>query len=165
MRINSILERKKNPIIIVPEHSQTGNLCIDNVEKFLLDGEYTEHNESGPFAPLHRIVEIGYTLKGKKTVFDITNNPSLLGLPEWQNVVAIFVQGRKNEFQTWAIKDPLEIFKRAKGFLLKFPTKEQSEGHEWNIKVFNLDRNVRYRDSNIQRAIWSEIEAFLYEKI
>jgi hypothetical protein len=36
------------------------------------------------------------TLRGKRVLFDVTNNPSLLTPTEWSNVVAIFVQGRKN---------------------------------------------------------------------
>ena len=105
------------------------------------------------------------TLKGKKLLFEVTNNPALLTPSDWNNVVAIFVQGRKNEFQNWFYRDPVDIFKRTRGFLLKFPTKEQIEGQDWNIKVFTLDRNVRYRDSGVQKAIWGEIEGFLYEKV
>lgn len=53
-------------------------------------------------------------------IFDVTNNPSLLSLSDWQYVVAAFVQGRKNEFSTWPVRDPLEVFKKVKGFLLRF---------------------------------------------
>lgn len=91
------------------------------MQKFLVDGEYIE---SSTVNSHQRKIELEYTLRGKKTTFDVTNNPSLLSLSDWQNVVAVFVQGRKNEFQGWAVKDAVEIFKRAKGFLLKFPTKD-----------------------------------------
>lgn len=43
MRINTFMEQKKNPIIVVPEHLHPGNLCIGNIEKFLVKGQYTEN--------------------------------------------------------------------------------------------------------------------------
>ena len=30
-----IVEKKKNPIIVVPENLHPGNLCLGNIEKFL----------------------------------------------------------------------------------------------------------------------------------
>jgi hypothetical protein len=59
-------------------------------------------------------------VRGKKVIFEVTNNPSLLSLSDWENVVAVFILGQKSEFQSWAIRDPLEIFKKTKGFLLKY---------------------------------------------
>jgi hypothetical protein len=84
---------------------------------------------------------------------------------DWSYVTAIFVQGRKNEFEGWPCTDPVEIFKKTKGFYLKFPSKEDNQCQEWNIKEFTLDRNVRYRDSGIQKEIMADIEAFLFEKM
>jgi parafibromin len=127
MRINTILERKKCPIIIVPEHYQLGNVSLANIEKFLVNGDYIENPP--PMHDHQRKIEMEFTLRGRRVLFDVTNNPSLLTPTDWNNVVAIFVQGRKNEFQNWFYRDPVEVFKRAKGFLLKFPTKEQTEGH------------------------------------
>ncbi len=34
------MERKRSPIIIVPEHQQAGNLFLSNAERFLAQGEY-----------------------------------------------------------------------------------------------------------------------------
>lgn len=112
-----------------------------------------------------RWVEFEYSFRGKKIKFDVTNNPSILRLEDWNYVVGVFVEGRKREFDTWAIKDPAELFRKTKGFLLRFPTKEPTEAHDWNIRVLTLDKNVRYRDSEIQGIIWREIESYLYEKV
>lgn len=48
-----------------------------------------------------------YNLKGKKIIFEVTNNPSLLSLSDWQNVVGVFILGQKSEFSSWAMRDPL----------------------------------------------------------
>jgi hypothetical protein len=40
MRINALLAKKKNPILIVPEHLHPGNLCLGNIRQFLVNGKY-----------------------------------------------------------------------------------------------------------------------------
>jgi len=40
MRINVLLAKKKNPILIVPEHLHPGNLCLGNIKQFLINGKY-----------------------------------------------------------------------------------------------------------------------------
>ena len=52
-----------------------------------------------------------------------------------------------------------------KGFLLRFPTKDSNVAVEWNVKTLTLDKNLRYRDSEISKTIWKDIESFLYEKV
>lgn len=103
LRINTFMEQKKNPIIVVPEHLHPGNLCIGNIQRFLKEGEYSEsHGDVG----FKRWVQIEHTIRGKKIRFDVTNNPSVLRLEDWNFVVAVFVEGNKREFEGWAIKDP-----------------------------------------------------------
>jgi hypothetical protein len=41
-RIVKIYEKKRLPIIIVPEKTIPGNVSIENIEKFLVNGEYDE---------------------------------------------------------------------------------------------------------------------------
>lgn len=96
-----------------------------------------------------------YTLKGKKILFEVTNNPSLLSLADWENVVAVFILGQKSEFSSWTIREPTQIFKKAKGFLLKYSTLSKYETNDWNIKTFIIERNARYRDQELQKKIWS----------
>jgi hypothetical protein len=40
--LNRIYEKKKLPIIIVPEAIQAGNLSLSNIEKILNQGQYEE---------------------------------------------------------------------------------------------------------------------------
>ncbi len=56
---------------------------------------------------LQRKIEMEYTLRGKKIIFEVINNPSLLSLSDWENVVAVFSIGQRTEFSSWAIRDPL----------------------------------------------------------
>lgn len=82
---------------------------------------------------------------------------------DWPSVVAVFVQGRTNEFEGWPCTDPALIFKQAKGFRLSFSSKEESATWvDGSIKEVMLDRNMRYRDAGIQREIMGEIEAHLF---
>ncbi len=41
-KLNRIYEKKKLPIIIVPEAIQAGNLSLSNIEKILNQGHYEE---------------------------------------------------------------------------------------------------------------------------
>ncbi len=79
-------------------------------------------------------------------------------------MVAVFVTGRKQEFEGWPCTDPAIIFRHARGFLLHFG-KDEAECPLWNVKEFTLDRNMRYRDLSIQREILNEIESLLFEAI
>ena len=163
MRINQIIERKRCPIIIVPEHPQAGNLSLANCEKFLVCGDYVQDAQLSN--PYQRKIDMEVKLKSKRVLFEVNNNPALLTEPEWKNVVAVFVQGRRNEFQGWPFTKPEDVFRTARGYLLRFPNKEDYLGNDLSIKTFTLDRNVRYRDSEVQRAIWNDLETFLYEKV
>lgn len=132
---------------------------MGNIEKFLVNGVYQETQGEVGFK---RWVDFEYEFRGKKIKFDVTNSPSILRAEDWNYVVGVFVEGRKKEFDAWAIKDPAELFRKTKGFLLRFPTKETSEAHDWNIRMMTLDKNMRYRDSEIKELIWKDIETYLY---
>jgi hypothetical protein len=159
MRINVLLEKKKNPIIIVPEHLHPGNICLGNIEQFLVKETYVE---TAGNAGYKQWADFEYELRGRKVKFDVTNNGRTLNDDDWNCVVGVFVEGRPGEFNMWKKSDPAELFRFTKGFLMRFPTKEATVAHDWNIKMFTLDKNVRYRDSEISRAIWKDIESFLY---
>jgi hypothetical protein len=79
--------------------------------------------------------------------------------------VAVFILGNKSEFSSWAIRDPVEIFKKTKGFLLKYQTMSKYEGNDWNVKTIIVERNSRYLDEEIKKKVWAEIEDFLFQKI
>ena len=144
MRINMLLEKKKNPILIVPEHFHPGNLCLGNIEQFLSKGQYDEGAGSVGFK---QWIEFEFSLRGRTVKFDVTNNPKTLQEEDWSCVVGIFVEGRADEFQFWRKNEPTELFRMTKGFHLQFPSKEVSAAQDWNIKAFTLDKNLRYRDS------------------
>ena len=94
-----IYEKKKNPILIVPDISQPGNVCIKNLKSLLVDGCYQEPAQLEDTTA--RKVEIVYPIREKNVTFDITNNPSLLTPADWSCVVAIFVSGRHAQFSGW----------------------------------------------------------------
>ena len=68
------------------------------------------------------------------------------------------MNGSKAEFASWAIRDPQEIFKRAKGYLLKYQDiTAKYDANDWNIKTIVLDRNARYRDEEIKKKVWADL--------
>jgi hypothetical protein len=163
LRIGLFTNGKKVPIIIVPENPSAGNICLASIEKFLVAGEYVTNP---PKLPEHqRKCEIVLTMRGRKMTFEVCNNPRLLPPCEWNSVVAVFVQGRKQEFEGWPCTDPAIIFRRARGFLLRFAGKDESECPLWNVKELTFDRNMRYRDLSVQREILNEIESLLFEAV
>ena len=154
MRINVLMEKKKNPIIVVPQHLHPGNLCLGNIEKFLERGSYEESSGNAGFK---QWIDFEHLMGKRKVRFDVTNNPKTLLDDDWKCVVAVFVEGRKGQFKQWRKNDPRQLFQLTKGFLLRFPTKQANQAAEWNIKTLTLDKNLRYRDSEISRAIWKQI--------
>lgn len=58
----------------------------------------------------------------------------------------------------------MEIFKKTKGFLLKYSNISKYEANDWNVKTFIIERNARYRDKEIQKKIWAEIEEYLFQR-
>lgn len=105
-----------------------------------------------------RKIEITYPIKDKNIVFDVTSNPSLLTPSDWSCVIAIFVAGRYSQFIGWHEANPVRIFEKNKGFLLKYPDSKVGEAGDWNIKVIAVNKMTRYQDIDVQRFIWTEIE-------
>ncbi len=67
LRIELFTNGKKVPIIIVPENHSAGNLCLANIERFLVAGEYLL---SPPKLAEHvRKCEIVLTIRGRKMAF------------------------------------------------------------------------------------------------
>lgn len=163
LRIGQFADGKKLPILIVPESQHPGNVGLANIEKLLTGGEYVSEP---PRLPDHqRKCEIAVTMRGRRVGFEVCSNPRLMPPCEWPSVVAVFVQGRKHEFEGWPCADPALIFRQARGFLLRFAGTEESEGLQWNVKQLILDRNVRYRDAAVQREILEDIEAALFQPL
>jgi hypothetical protein len=59
----------------------------------------------------------------------------------------------------------LEVFKKTKGFLLKYQTISKYEANDWKVKTMIVERNSRYLDEEIKKKIWGEIEEFLFQKL
>ena len=41
-------------------------------------------------------------------------------IEDWENVVAVFVQGESWQFKGWKWESPVELFSHVKGFWLKY---------------------------------------------
>jgi hypothetical protein len=83
-------------MIIVPHGQMAGIIGLSNIEKLLIGGEYTPQAQRYPDHVCK--CEISLTLQGRKVNFEVWNNPRLIGPSEWHTVVAVFLEGKKDEF-------------------------------------------------------------------
>ncbi len=95
----------------------------------------------------------------------ITNNPSLLTTADWDCVIAIFILGSPAQFNSWPQSNTDKLFKKYKGFFVKYIDSKMGDAKDWNVKKLILKKLVRYTDNQIQKFIWDEIETVLYTKV
>ena len=60
-------EKKSQPIIIVPDTSQPGNVCIKNIRRLLENGEYAEASNCEDL-PMRKI-EITHKMRDRNIIF------------------------------------------------------------------------------------------------
>ena len=63
------------------------------------------------------------------------------------------------------MNDPVELFKKNKGFLVKYKNSRTEEANEWNVQTLIIEKHTRYRDIDIKKYIWDEIENHLFAKL
>lgn len=82
---------------------------------------------------------------------------------DWKRVVAVFVQGNDWEFADWPKNENVvSILLKVKGFHLKYTDTLLNENiKNWNVKVFEINRNKRHFDVSIQNDFWIALEQFL----
>ena len=78
--------------------------------------------------------------------------------------MGIFVEGRRNEFQSWPVKEHSQLFKNAKGFCVKYKNNKTEGANDWNVRTLIVEKHIRFRDQDIKNYIWNEIESHLFSK-
>jgi hypothetical protein len=66
-KLAQIYEKKSQPIIIVPDTSQPGNVCIKNIRRLLENGEYAEASNCEDL-PMRKI-EITHKMRDRNIIF------------------------------------------------------------------------------------------------
>lgn len=117
-----------------------------------MDSNYIESSNLGD--TFVRKIELTHPIKEKTVVFEATNNPSLLTPDDWNCVVCIFVSGKHSQFEDWPERDPHKLFKKYRGFFVKYPDTKDGETGGWNIKALHVQKQIRYQDIDVHNYIW-----------
>jgi parafibromin len=108
----------RTPIIVIPA-APTSLLNMFNVKDFLQEYKFVSANDKKR-AGAKREAEVLVQRKKESgsVLYRVVDNPTKLSQPEWDRVVAVFVQGPAWQFKGWpwltADGSPVDIFARGK---------------------------------------------------
>ena len=146
--------RSKKPIIVVPA-SVTSLLNLYNIKSFLKDQKFTsveEVRKSNPSKPQHVSLEYG------GITYRIVDSVHRFQKADWDNVVAVIVQGPLWQFKDWKWNSPVEIFTNVKGFFIHYedaPIDPTIKG--WDIVRLPIGRNKRHLDKQAVFQFWEAL--------
>lgn len=156
--------RYKNPIIIVPQTTEC-TINNSNVEKFLLENKWEEPKEVDRE---HFTINHMHTEKQKILVFDVITNTKSLTLEDWNQVVAVFLSGKKWQLKELNFEQPNKepdagrIFKTLNGIYVHFDNQQgQKDVEKWKIKQYEIKHAQRFTDAQVVSKIWHDIEETL----
>ena len=156
----------KDPIILIPS-AASSIITISNVKPFLQECKYINPRElpsslkddlvtiEKKFDKIHRPIR-----------FLVVNNTRMFTKPEyWDRVVAVFTTGHTWQFNSYQWNTPQELFQHCKGYYFYFngdviPQHVQ----QWNVERVELDRNRRFKDVEIVRYFWNNLEQELLNR-
>lgn len=156
-------KQRKDPIIILSP-SASALLNMQNVKQFLENGVY-EYNQSMSGLSDVNYVRRTSTRLGGTVKLLVVNSVEKFKPEYWDRVVAVFVTGQPWQLKPYKWSDPNVLFQKVQGFSLVFkgdptpPTLKQ-----WNVDVVPIDRNQRFKDSEVVERIWDKIETALKKR-
>jgi len=92
--LEEIVRLKEKPIIVVPNESKKGNVCLKNIRQLLVDGKYIDPEEL-EYATADRKVEVQREIGNYKIVFEVVDDVTNFKDMHWKRLVAVFVSGSK----------------------------------------------------------------------
>lgn len=156
-------KQRKDPIIILSP-SASALLNMQNVKQFLENGVY-EYNQSMSGLSDVNYVKRTSTRLGGTVKLLVVNSVEKFKPEYWDRVVGVFVTGQPWQLKPYKWSDPNVLFQKVQGFALVFkgdpvpPTLKQ-----WNVDVVPIDRNQRFKDSEVVERIWDKIETALKKR-
>uniref|UniRef100_A0A060SYQ6 ARAD1A18876p n=1 Tax=Blastobotrys adeninivorans TaxID=409370 RepID=A0A060SYQ6_BLAAD len=155
--------RKKEPIIILSP-SASALLNMANVKQFFEQGRFEYQPSASGAANIQYITRKSQKLGGQIRLV-VVNSVDRFKPEYWDRVVAVFVTGQPWQLKPYKWSDPHVLFQQVLGFSLVFkgdplpPTLKQ-----WNVDVIPIDRNHRFKDSELVERIWDKIEYNLHKR-
>lgn len=155
--------KNKEPIILMSP-SASALLNMSNIKEFLTNGKF--NNTPGVISGSNDIVKIKLrSNKFNKSInFIVTNNIEKFNVkPEyWDRVVSIFTTGQEWQFKNYKYKEPNVLFQKYKGFYVGWEGERVPENvNKWNVEIIKLDRNGRFKDSQLSQHLWESLERWM----
>ncbi|KAK5780354.1 Cdc73p PWA37_002685 [Arxiozyma heterogenica] len=156
----------KDPIILIPS-AASSIITISNIKPFLQECKYINPRElSSSLRDDLVTIEKKFDKINKTIRFLVVNNTRMFTKPEyWDRVVAVFTTGHIWQFNNYQWNTPQELFQHCKGYYFYFngdviPQHVQ----QWNVERVELDRNRRFKDVEIVRYFWNNLEQELLSR-
>jgi parafibromin len=156
----------RTPIIVIPA-APTSLLNMFNVKDFLQEYKFVSANDKKR-AGAKREAEVLVQRKKESgsVLYRVVDNPTKLSQPEWDRVVAVFVQGPAWQFKGWpwltADGSPVDIFARVKAFHLKYEGNRADPNiQKWNVQILEVSQTKRHLDRASILKFWETIDKFI----
>jgi hypothetical protein len=171
------------PYIVLPRSSKC-MLNLLNGREFLENKRYIPP-EGDVFSA--EPYEVNAKINGRQVVFRVTDDVSRFGKIEWQQTLAVFIDGSRWQFNKWPFRDLADLFATIRGFHLSYDQTTTPRytntlaGEMWSAAQKNMVGNVivdpfpvvkytvkrsthpssRHADALCAYQFWKEIETFL----
>ncbi|CCH62970.1 hypothetical protein TBLA_0I03150 [Henningerozyma blattae CBS 6284] len=151
--------RMKDPIILIPS-AASSLFTLSNIKQFLIDEKYINPRDIASNHSELVTVEKKFDSLAKPARFLIVNNTRMFTKPEyWERVVAVFTTGHIWQFNNYQWNTPQELFQHCKGYYFYFNSDTVPQHvQQWNVSRVELDKNKRYKDMEVVRNFWLELE-------
>ncbi|CCE61869.1 hypothetical protein TPHA_0B01970 [Tetrapisispora phaffii CBS 4417] len=151
---------QKDPIILIP--SATSSIfTLTNIKQFLEDSKYVSPRDLSVNLQ-QDLVTVEKKLDGlsRPIRFLIVNNTRMFTKPEyWERVVAVFTTGHEWQFNNYQWSKPQDLFQHTKGYYFHFTGDTVPPNvQKWNVQKVEIDRNKRFKDVEVVRFFWYNLE-------
>lgn len=156
----------KDPIILIPS-AASSIITISNIKPFLKECKYINPRElSSSLKDDLVTIEKKFDKIHKPIRFLVVNNTRMFTKPEyWDRVVAVFTTGHVWQFNNYQWNTPQELFQHCKGYYFYFNGDAIPQHvQQWNVEKVELDRNRRFKDVEIVRYFWNNLEQELLNR-
>lgn len=160
---SSSSNKRKDPIIILSP-SASALLNMSNIKQFLEEGVYSA-NQSFAGATDVTYVKRTSTRLGGTVKLLVVNSVEKFKPEYWDRVVGVFVTGQPWQLKPYKWSDPNVLFQKVQGFSLFYKGDPvPSTVKNWNVDLITIDRNQRFKDSEVVERIWDKIETAMKKR-
>ncbi|CAB4256186.1 similar to Saccharomyces cerevisiae YLR418C CDC73 Component of the Paf1p complex [Maudiozyma barnettii] len=157
---------RKDPIILIPS-ATSSILTLSNIKEFLEHSKYINPRDITITTDNDLVtVEKKFEKISRPIRFLIVNNTRMFTKPEyWDRVVAVFTTGHTWQFSNYQWNTAQDLFQHCNGYYFHFNGDEVPQHvQQWNVQRIALDKHQRFKDVEVVRFFWSNLEKSLIAK-